>query len=388
MHTEELKMKKLLSVLLALCMVTGSVLLTASAGQADTLRCKEDGTFTILQITDPQDDAAPAKGLLAFIEKSIALTQPDLIVLTGDIVEDDRFGDLTSDDEPFKEGVSVEGDLAASLANVRACVEQIFAPLEKSGIPYAVTLGNNDYKSGITTADWLAIFAEYPGCITVDMSADDDGHIDQYLPVLASDSQEAAFGLWLLDNGKGFNEQQRSWMLATDNGGVPGVVFEHIPTRDVHNLFEECSPWDSGAFAEELSVYRLQPALAYGHAESALADSGSASQADLWKEKNVIGAFFGHLHTSGFTGTYDGVTMGLTYGCQFAKAGPYGVRTVVLDENSGSLQTELYTYEKDAFVLQTQDIEQQPQNAVQAFFKGFVNTLLFVMRSVCYLLKF
>ena len=380
-------MKKMISVLLCLCLLAGGFVFSVSAEEATVLRFGEDGTFTILQITDPQDDAVLADGLVNFIEQSIALTEPDFIVLTGDIVEDSRPADLGSDDEPFKEGVAA-ADRETALANVRACVEQLFAPLEESGIPYAVTQGNNDYKSGITTEDWLQIYAEYPGCISVDMSADSEGHIDTFVPVLASDSDAVAFGLWLLDNGRGFNDEQRSWMQTYDNADVPGVVFEHIPTSDVQYLFEKCSPWADGAFADGLGIYRLNAAIATGHAETALQGDTSDSQADLWKEKNVIGAFFGHLHTSGFTGTYDGVNMGLTYGCQFAKAGPYGVRTIVLNEADGSLQTDLYTYENGAFSLQSDDVADQPANVAEKFFRGFVNLFKFVFRSVAYLLKF
>ncbi len=380
-------MKKTISIVLCLCMLLSGFVFSATASETAALRFDADGTFTILQISDPQDDAVLAKGLVEFIEKSIELTQPDLIVLTGDIVEDSRPADIGSDDKLIQEGV-VAGDYETTLANVRACISQLFAPLEESGIPYVITQGNNDYKSGITTEDWLQIYSEYPGCLIYDMSADADGHIDMYLPILSSDSDEAAYGLWLLDNGKNLNAEQQEWMRTFDNGNVPGVVFEHVPTEDVHVLFEECKPWDTGAFADGTGIYRLNPEIATGHAEEALIDNTCASQFALWKEKNVVGAFFGHLHTSGFTGTYDGITMGLTYGCQFAKAGPYGVRTIVLNENDGSLLSDLYVYENNAFSLQTEETIAEPANAFEKIIASITNLFKFLFNSISYLLKF
>lgn len=380
-------MKKLISVCLALCLLLSCFSLFALAENKPVLRFGDDGKFTILHLTDPQDDENIADELVGFIKEAIELSQPDLIVLTGDIIEDSRpVFDGFTDDEPFVEGVKSK-DYAKALASIESAVAQIFAPLEESGIPYAITQGNNDYKGGISNEDWLRIYAQYPGCITFDQSSDSEGKIDYYLEILSSSSDEAAFGLWMLDNGRGFDEEQTAWMTAFEAAEVPSIVFEHVPTVDVGNLFEKCKPWNEGAFANGTTAYRLNLDVATGHAEFGEDPGQVSSQFPIWKEKGVIGAFFGHEHTCGYTGTVDGITLGLTYGCQFAKRGPYGMRTLVLDED-GTFTTDLYTYADGAFTLQA---DNEPYETYDSTFKklfaGIANLFRYIVRSVDYLLK-
>ena len=73
----------------------------------------------------------------------------------------------------------------------------------------------------------------------------------------------------------------------------------------------------------------------------------------------MIGAYFGHQHVEGFTGTYDGVELGLTYGMEFAKTGPYGYRVLTLHEDDIThYENELYTY-TGSVKLGTDRIEKQ-----------------------------
>ncbi len=380
-------MKKFIAFTLVICLVSSFVFFGAFAAEDKKLRFGNDGKFTILQITDTQEDRYLANGLVEFIEKSIEATDPDLIVITGDLVEDSRAGDI-SDSEIFKEGVTVDGDYEATLENTRKAVEQIFAPLEKSGIPYAVTQGNNDYKSNITNEDWLKIYSEYPNCIAFDMSDDAEGKIDFYLPILSSSDDEEAFGVWMLDNGKGFTQGQLEWFSEYNTNGVPSVVFEHVPVDDMGNLYEECSIFDEGAIIDGAKTYRLRDDIAHGYAEGIIEPGKSTSEFAAWKNQNVVGAFFGHWHTSGFTGVWDGITLGITYGAQFSKAGPYGVRTVTLDEVSGSIETELYEYIDGEFIIQTDEPYTQYDNEIEEAFAGFINFFKNIVNALVYLLKF
>ena len=379
-------MKKIISVLLSVSLLVSCFAFGASA-EDDALRFGVDGKFTVLQITDPQDDAYIAHGLKEFIEKAIKETNPDFIVITGDIVEDSRAGDI-SDDKIFQEGVSVDGDYAATLANTKKACEDIFAPVEASGIPYAVSQGNNDYKSGVTNEDWLRIYSSYSNNMTVDMSDDAEGKIDCYIPVLSSDSDEPAFGLWILDNGRGFSDGQLEWFKGYETQSVPSVVFEHIPVDDMGNLYEKCSIFDEGALIDGTETYRLKGDIAGGHAEGVIRPGTSTAEFDAWKQQNVVGAFFGHWHTSGFTGVWDGITLGLTYGCQFSKAGPYGVRTVILDEASGTIETEQYEYIDGGFVLQIDEPYAQYDNAFEETVAKVINFFKNLFNALTYLLKF
>lgn len=378
-------MKKIISVLLSVCLLCSCFVFGVSA-EDDALRFGDDGKFTVLQITDPQDDAYPAHGLKEFIEKAIEETDPDFIVITGDIVEDSRAGDI-SDDKIFQEGVTVDGDYAATLANTQKACEDFFAPIEASGIPYAVSQGNNDYNSDVANEDWLKIYASFPNNMTVDMSDDAEGKIDCYIPVLSSDSDEPAFGLWMLDNGRSFTESQLEWFKAYDNGNVPSLVFEHVPVDDIGNLYEECNIWDEGAIIDGTSVYRLKADVS-GHAEGIVKPGQTTDEFAAWKNKNVVGAFFGHWHTSGYTGVWEGITLGMTYGCQFSKAGPYGVRTITIDENTGAIETEIYVYENGEFSVQTGELYAEYDNAFEQIIASITNFFKNLFTALVYLLKF
>ncbi len=379
-------MKKIISIIISLCVLSSFFVFSANASE-DVLRFGADGKFTVLQITDPQDDHYLAHGLVEFIKKAIEKTNPDFIVLTGDIVEDSRAGDI-SDDKIFQEGVTVDGNYAATLANTQKACSDIFAPIEKSGIPYAIAQGNNDYNSGITNEDWLKIYSSFKNNMTTDMSDDSTGKIDCYIPVLASDSDESAFGLWMLDNGRGFTEEQLEWFKSYDNGNVQSVVFEHIPLDDIGNLYEECNVWDEGALLDGAKAYRLKGDIASGHAEGIVKPGTTTDEFTAWKNKNVVGAFFGHWHTSGYTGVWDGITLGMTYGCQFSKAGPYGVRTVTLFEETGSIKTENYVYENGEFSVQEDKVYAEYDNALQKVIADIMNFFKNIFTALEYLLKF
>lgn len=348
-------MKKLLCVVLATAVML-SMSIFASAEQTDeiALTFGDDGKFTVLQISDTQDDHYPAYDMVNLIKLAIEETNPDLIVYTGDIVEDSRAGDFGVDGENGREGVKVDS-YEQCLENVKATCEAVFTPAEEAKIPFAVTQGNNDYKGGITNEDWLAIYAEYDYCVTKDESPDKEGRIDYNLEI-KSDNGKTVFNIWLMDTeGGGVYEEQLDWYksesaaLKEANGGVavPSILFQHIPVVEIGNFFEECNFWDEGAVIVDGKCYRLNHDLANGYHMSAEIPGQSSEQFKAWKEcGDILGAYFGHWHTEGYTGTWDGIELGMTYGAEFAKPGPYGIRVFTISENDvENYESELYTYE-------------------------------------------
>ncbi len=379
-----MKAKRISALLLVVIIAIMSFSVSVSA-ESPEFEFSSDGKFTVLQISDPQDDMYPAYELDGFIRKAIETVNPDFIVLSGDIVEDSRAGDI-SDDKIFREGVYVDGDYEKTLENVKTAVKHVFTPIEEAGIYYTIAQGNNDYKSGISNEDWLEIYASYPHCITVDMSNDEEGKIDSYVEIQKYSSEEIGYGIWALDNGRGFTEGQKEWFKNKDTGNVPSVVFEHIPTDDVGNLFEKCNIWDEGALSGDGGFYRLNKEIANG-VNYVTYTAGTTDEFLMWKDKGVKGAFFGHIHTDGFTGTYDGITLGLTYGCQFSKAGPYGVREIVLSED-GSFETNLYVYENGGFSLQEYENYKTYDNKLTEVIAKMLNVIKFIFNQISSWLKF
>ena len=366
-------MKKLISIILTLILIFSFGTFATAENNSGHLSFKENGTFTILHITDTQDDHYPSPEMLNLIRRSIEESKPDLIVFTGDIVEDKRVGDFFVDKEPGREGVCVydkngDIDFDKTLVNIEKAVDAVFSVLEESGVPYVIAQGNNDHKCGITNSDWLEIYSRYPHNLTSDMSDDAEGRIDYYTMIYGSDGSPE-FNIWLMDTGRGgINNDQVDWyrntsnaLKAENNGNViPAFTFQHIPVIDVGNLFVECKAWDYGATYNNGRFYRLNPKTAAGRNFYAYIPCEPSYQFAAWKEcGDVIGAYFGHQHVEGFTGTYDGIELGLTYGMEFAKTGPYGYRVITLHEdNISEFANDLYTY-SGSFRLKTDTVKKQ-----------------------------
>lgn len=349
------KMKKIISIFLA-TLIAFSFSVISFAESENELRFGSDGTFTVLQISDTQDDHYPAYDMVNLVKLSIEQTDPDLIVFTGDIVEDSRIGDIGIDDENGREGVEIDGDYEATLANTKAACEAVFAAAEEAGIPFAVAQGNNDYACGVTNEDWMKIYSSYENCIVFDESPDEGGAIDYNLEIKASDSDKTVFNIWLMDTGRnGVLWEQTLWYktesaalkAANGNEPVPSILFQHIPVPDISNLFEECNFWDEGARIVDGKCYRLNKEIANGYNASAPKPGLETVQFKAWTEcGDILGAYFGHWHTEGYTGTWKGIELGMTYGAEFAKPGPYGVRVFTLHEDDiKNYGNELYTYE-------------------------------------------
>lgn len=390
-------MKKVISILLAVSVLFSFCITASAQSENNELRFGDDGKFTVLQISDPQDDHYPAYDLINFIKLSIELSDPDLIVFTGDIVEDSRIGDIGIDGESFREGVEVDS-YEQTLENVKATCAAVFAEAESRNIPFTVCQGNNDYSSGITNEDWLKIYNSYENCIVFDESNDADGRIDFNLEIKSGNSDKTVFNIWLSDTRSGgVTDEQLEWYKAESsalkeaNGGkpVPSILFQHVPTSDMGFFFEECNMWDEGARLEGSKFYRLNKEVASGFNAGAFTPvTETSAQFKAWKEcGDVLGAYFGHWHTEGYTGTYDGIELGMTYGCEFAKTGPYGIRVFTFDENNiENYENVIYTYEGSVkkgdarFELQVDEPYEVYENPVEKFFAGIVNvfTVLFM----------
>ncbi|MBR0510381.1 MAG: metallophosphoesterase [Clostridia bacterium] len=368
-------MRKLLSVILAL--VLTAAFLPATQAQTQPLTFRADGTFRILQLSDPQDDAYPAWDMLNLIRTAVKFADPDLIVLSGDLVEDTRGGDVGIDAQPVLEGVVVrtpdmQMDLAKTRENVEKAVDAILGELETFGIPYVFALGNNDRKVGLTGEDWIEILSAYEHCIIFDESPDAADGVDYHVTVRGA-SGEPAFNVWLMDSGlSGITDEQVDWYrsasaeMTAANGGapVPALWFQHIQCADIGNLFEPCKAIDEGAKKTDAGYVRLNRDIATGYSFYGYTPGRTSYEFCAWKEcGDVLGAFFGHQHVEGISGVWDGVELGFTYGCQMAKTGPYGFRVfTVREDDPANYENTLYRYEGKV-KLNTVKITEEPVTA-------------------------
>ena len=203
--------------------------------------------------------------------------------------------------------------------------------------------------------------------------------------------------------GSSVNGEQIEWYknesaaLKAANGGepVPSFVFQHINTSDIGNLFEECNFWDEGASISDGKCYRLNQDIASGFHSGAIAPGQTSEQFKAWKEcGDVLGAYFGHWHTEGYTGVWDGIELGFTYGAEFAKPGPYGIRVFTLYEDDiENYDNELYTYEGSVkkgnarLELQVDEPYKTYDNFFEKLIAAVMNTFSLLGRQITSLLS-
>ena len=106
----------------------------------------------------------------------------------------------------------------------------------------------------------------------------------------------------------------------------------------------------------------------------------------------MLGAYFGHWHIEGFTGTYDGIELGMSYGCEFAKTGPYGIRVfTIYEDDAENFDNVIYTYEGSVksgnarFELQVDEpyaVYDNDFEAIIAGIKNVINVLLLQIKSI------
>jgi hypothetical protein len=261
------------------------------------LQFREDQTFTIVQFTDLHcNDAGfePEGGLSSnelnsrtrrLMQDVIHAEQPDLIVLTGDVI---MAGYCEDPIRSFREAVEV---------------------IEASGIPWAYVYGNHDTEVKVTREEMMSAILEHEHTVTEAGPADLPGCGNYVLDVTDRDGKTTA-ALYFLDSGgmsavpgvAGYDwirREQIHWYveesrrLTERNGGtpLPALAFFHIPLPEYNTVWEQgnargnkfekvcCPSMNSGFFA-------------------AMVEMG-----------DIMGTFVGHDHINDFEGELYGIRL-------------------------------------------------------------------------------
>lgn len=367
---------RILSAILAVAMLVGLVpmmTISSSAAFNDTsIKFDEKGEFTLIQITDIQEDTEVHETTLALIAKAMNKYEPDMVVMTGDNVESGM------DESEFK-----------------TCVSQFMAPIIAAGVRYAITFGNHDDEDrSIVNTAWdkqsqynyyvsmsnLAIDYDEPGLSGVGTGA---------IPIYSNDGSRVAFCVFPIDSGTydsnddydHVKTDQINWYasesarLATLNNGnaVPTLTFQHIPVPEIYdNLLVEVPNGTAGAVQGtgnwQSKYYILDPnnptitgVMQEGPCPAAINNYQYQGWLDVG---NNVGAFFGHDHTNTFVGTdANGITMGY---CKAATLEAYhaadedpALRVFTIKED-GTYTTQSVSYAQ----MQTEDAEDYEHDVI------------------------
>ncbi|MBQ5824159.1 MAG: metallophosphoesterase [Clostridia bacterium] len=307
-----------------------------------TIRFNSDGKLKILHIADPHlANDKHFDSSIWVIAEACDVEKPDLVVLTGDNVKP------YDDPEETKK-------LINSLMNI----------FQSRNIPVAVTFGNHDSEGGpMTRADIMAYYSTFSCVITADGSEGFKNCATFNVPVLASDSDEVKFNVWVFDSGDYDEDEPRHYdrvrteqiewyketsaKLQAENGGekINSVVFQHIIVPEIYDVLKKVDskqPYTVKHIYNEDEYYAFDPEnVNYGTLnEKPCPGYYNDGQFDaLVASGDVLAMFTGHDHTNAFgvrNQNIDIYTSPMTRYKGLAYTTQYGYRVVEVDEKDTS----------------------------------------------------
>ncbi len=320
---------------------------------------RPDGTFHILQVSDPQDLSIARKAMLKMLDAAYDKTEPDLVLFTGDNTLGNHLLDVFGVLKLRK-----KENYPLTLKKMKTALAHILAPVEKRGIPFAMIFGNHDDMNCVPKRDQFAIYKEYLHCLP--MNESDTGiDCDTYnIPVCSSDGR-TKWNIYMLDSAWNdesgqhceIKEETVNWYrrtsdsLKSENGSaVPSLMFLHVPLDKTKGLCMPCPESNPDAVRDGDEYVCLDPSKAVGQMrESISAADDPYGLFDAVKEKGDVKAVVsGHDHVNCFDGVCDGVRFIQSGAASFRCYGDRirGVREFIIKENDPvNFETNYYTYD-------------------------------------------
>lgn len=285
----------------------------------------KNNKFKIVQCTDlhlisGKEFAEKNDSTYALMRNVIKAENPDLVVLTGDIV--------------------VSGGAAQIW-------HEVVQPMTEAHVPFAVTFGNHDTEADISKPNILKLLQENKYNLTSNADKKISGVGNCSLPVLSSEGSAMPWAIYLFDSHAYTNDstmgyydwikndqiqwyRKQSAAYQHEQGKpISALAFFHIPLPE----FEEVRNQKNvlGSIAEPVASPRMNSGLF-----SSFAEMG-----------DVMGVFVGHDHNDDYVGPLAGICLG--YGRKTGYASAYheilerGARVIELYENEKKFDTHIRT---------------------------------------------
>jgi Icc-related predicted phosphoesterase len=143
-----------------------------------TLKFRPDGSFKICCFSDLHQTANYDPRTLAAMHAIIEREQPDLVLLGGDLWNENP---------------------EATVEQLREFLDIFSAPMEQRHIPWAHVYGNHDHDILMDRRVMQSVFESYPHCVSAHTEEGVDGVSNFLLPIRSSDEKRIAFAVWGLD---------------------------------------------------------------------------------------------------------------------------------------------------------------------------------------------
>lgn len=350
--------KKIISVLMVVIIMAG-ISVNAFAADVNTtakaLQFNNDGKFRIMHVTDTHLDDDNVDASVWLIAQACDKEKPDLVVITGDNVQN-------CDDASKTKGY----------------IDKLMSVFEQRNIPTAVTFGNHDSEVGaMSREDLMAYYNTYSCSVSIDDGPSLSGCGTYNIPVMSSDGSEVKFNVWVFDSNDYDGEghygnvkadqvewyKQKSDELKAANGGevVYSVVFQHIIVPEVYDALKKVDRKKLFSYEHIINkgeYYMFDPnGVNFGTLnETPCSGYYNDGQFDAMVEKgDVLAMYTGHDHTNGFGVRHKGIDISNTISTRYngdAFSSQYGYRIIDIDEDDTSKYTSRVEHWYDMFTLE------------------------------------
>ena len=336
-----------------------------------TVRFNSNGKLKILHITDTHlklnHNFDPT---IWMVERACDAENPDIVMLTGDIV----FNCDNADD-------------------TKKMINALMNVFDSRNIPVAVTFGNHDSEQGaMSREELMAYYNSFSCSVSVDDGEALQGCGTYNIPVLSSDGEKVKFNLWVFDSGDYDKEgryscvkpdqiewyKQTSDKLRTDNGGekVNSLVFQHIIVGEIYDALQKSDSWKSYSYKHlynKEEYYLFDPdRVNYGAIrEYPCPGYENYGQFDAMVEKgDVLAMFTGHDHTNAFGVEYKGIDIVNSLSTRYIglfHSTQCGYRVIEVDENDTSTYETRVVRIFDIYDFET--VKEEKQNGDKFTYK-------------------
>lgn len=381
-------LKKVLSVIMACVMIAGFSVVSFAAEDTDfSFRFGDDGKFRIMHITDTHLEESNVKASTWAIAEACDIENPDLVVITGDNVQN-----------------------CENAEDTKELINALMSVFESRSIPVAVTFGNHDSETGaMSREELMAHYNTFRCSVSVDDGEALSGCGTYNIPVMSSDGEKIKFNVWVFDSND-YDENgnyacvkadQVEWYkaksdeLAAANGGerVNSLAFQHIIVPEVYDALKKIDSKELFSVKKiyEDEYYVFDPDVKnYGTLmEMPCPGVENFGQFDAMVEKgDVLGIFTGHDHTNAFGVTYKDIVIAGSLSTRYngdRYSTQYGYRILEIDENDTSVFTSRVVHWYDIFDIEYAVAQKQSgsnygfKTALDIAVKGFFQKVILVV---------
>ncbi|MBQ5823687.1 MAG: metallophosphoesterase [Clostridia bacterium] len=384
-------MKKVISILMVAVMLASAFSLSAFAADDAVLRFDENGEFKILHISDGQDDYPAEEKMMTYINYMLEIYEPDLVVLGG--------------------------DNSIGLAETKEQeIAELVKPFVEHQVYFTLVFGNHDHEQGVSKEELLGYFQKYGGkyCLAYDAVPELHGTANHNLPVMASDSDDVKFNVWLLDTGSyvydvndpekrlGYDAvtaDQIEWyketskaLEAAEGQKVPSLVFQHMVVGEVYDAMFPSVPFEIPELIESYNgkhypIIAPNTSVFSGHLfEPPSPGYYNHGEFDAMLERgDVLGIYCGHDHINTYELVYKDIVIGNTPGVTHHAYGnemTRGSRLFVINESDTSAFTSKVITYNDLALANDDFAAAAGIGKAEAFFWVFISNLLLILKNV------